>query len=159
MFDFLEFPYRCSHGRADSIKNSHTTGLGLKTRCVLYTSYRASDWLSSYQHHRVEHLLVCVGEGFADRVWPKTLKWVFVYSSVTFHINGKHNGRSALCMYTVTGCGVMSCVCSMKFLCGSTLVKVPLLQVGTVTIWPQMLNPDKQTNKQTNSSTVNYLRV
>ena len=30
--------------------------------------------------------------------------------------------------------GVMSCVCSMAFLCGSTLVKVPLLQAGTVAI-------------------------
>ena len=29
---------------------------------------------------------------------------------------------------------VMSCVCVMAFLCGSTLVKGPLLQVGTVAI-------------------------
>ena len=29
-----------------------------------------------------------VGEGFPGRVSPKTLKWVAVYSSVTFHING-----------------------------------------------------------------------
>ena len=28
-----------------------------------------------------------------------------------------------MCLYTVTGWGVMSCVCSMTFLCGSTLVK------------------------------------
>ena len=28
-----------------------------------------------------------VGEGFPGRVLPKTLKWVAVYSSVTFHIN------------------------------------------------------------------------
>ena len=32
------------------------------------------------------------------------------------------------------GLGVMSCVCGMAFLCGSTLVKVPLLQTGTVVI-------------------------
>ena len=40
---------------------------------------------------------------------------------------------------SVTGWGVMSCVCLcyasksiyMAFLCGSTLVKVPLLQAGT----------------------------
>ena len=25
----------------------------------------------------------------SDRVWPKTLKWVVVFSSVTFHINGQ----------------------------------------------------------------------
>ena len=42
---------------------------------------------------------------------------------------------SALCLYTVTGWGVMSCVCSMAFLCGSTLVKIPLLQADTVAIW------------------------
>ena len=45
-----------------------------------------------------------------------------------------NNDRSALCLYTVAGCGVMSCVCGMAFLCGSTLVKVPLLQAGTVAI-------------------------
>ena len=70
-----------------------------------------------------------VGEGFPGRVSPKTLKWVAVYSSVMFHID-----RLAPCLYTVTGWGVVSCVCGMAFLCGSTLVKVPLLQAGTVVI-------------------------
>ena len=45
----------------------------------------------------------------------------------------------------------MSCVCDMAFLCGSTLVKIPLLQADTVVIWPQMFKSDikpKQTNKQ-----------
>ena len=91
-----------------------------------------------------------VGEGLTSRVSPKTLKWVAVYSSVTFHINGWHNDRSALCLYTVTGWGVVSCVWGMAFLCGSTLVKVPLLQADTVAIWPQMFQSDvkpKQTNK------------
>ena len=60
--------------------------------------------------------------------------WVAVYSSVAFHINGKHSDRSALCLYTVTGWGVMSCVCGIVFLCDSTLVKVSLLQAGTVVI-------------------------
>ena len=64
--------------------------------------------------------------------------WLIHCSSVTFHINGYHSDRSAPCLYTVTGWGVTSCVCSMAFLCGSTLVKVPLLQAGTVAIWPQM---------------------
>ena len=36
----------------------------------------------------------------------------------------------------------MSCVCCMAFLCGSTLVKVPLLQTSTVAIWPQMYKSD-----------------
>ena len=46
-----------------------------------------------------------VGEGFPDRVLPKTLKRVHiaVYPSVTFHTNGLHIDRSALCLYTVTG--------------------------------------------------------
>ena len=60
---------------------------------------------------------------------------------------------SAPCLYTVTGWGVVSCVCGMAFLCGSTLVKVPLLQAGTVVRWPQMFQSNvkpKQTNKQTN---------
>ena len=75
-----------------------------------------------------------VGEAFTGRVLPKTLEWVAVYSSVTFQINGQHSDRSALCLYTVTGWGVMSCVCGMAFLCGSTLVKLSLLQTGTVAI-------------------------
>ena len=55
---------------------------------------------------------------------------------------------SAPCLYTVTGWGVMSCVCGMAFLCGSTLVKVPLLQAGTVVMLKSDIKP-KQTNKQT----------
>ena len=59
----------------------------------------------------------------------------------------------ALCLYTVTGWGVMSCVCVMAFQCGSTLFKVPLLQAETVAICPQMFDSDvnpqqKQTHKQ-----------
>ena len=34
------------------------------------------------------------------------------------------------------------CVCGIAFLCGSTLVKVPLLQVGTVAILPHMFKSD-----------------
>ena len=77
--------------------------------------------LTFYHHTSIIKLSVrwCVwkvGEGFADRVWPTTLKWVVVYSSVTFHIYGDHNERSTLCLFTVTGWGVMSCVCGMTFL-------------------------------------------
>ena len=44
----------------------------------------------------------------------------------------------------------MSCVCGMVFLCGSTLVKGPLLQAGTVVVWPQIFKSDvkPKTNKQ-----------
>ena len=34
---------------------------------------------------------------------------------MTTHINGKHSDRSALCLYTLTGWGVMSCVCGMVY--------------------------------------------
>ena len=43
-------------------------------------------------------------------------------------------GCHVLCLCTVTGWGVMSYVCGMAFLCGHTLVKVQLLQAGTVVI-------------------------
>ena len=54
----------------------------------------------------------------------------------------------ALCLYTVTGWGVMPCVCGMEFLCGSTLVKEQLLKAGIVNITSDvkaMLSPNKQT--------------
>ena len=37
-------------------------------------------------------------------------------------------------VYCEEGGGVKSCVCSMAFQCGSTLVKIPLLQAGNVAI-------------------------
>ena len=48
---------------------------------------------TDYHHNSIIGLSVrwClwkVGEGFPGWVLPKTLKWVAVYSSVTFHING-----------------------------------------------------------------------
>ena len=48
------------------------------------------------------------------------------------------------------GGDVMFCVCGMAFLCGSTLVTVPLLQAGTIEIWPQMFKSNvkpQQTEK------------
>ena len=56
----------------------------------------------------------------------------------------------------------MYCVCGIAFLCGSTLVKVPLLQAGTVAIWPQMFQSDvkpKQTNKKVTPSNVTFCRA
>ena len=108
---------RSSCVRADGVMDSHTTGPGFKTCRVRYTFYKVSDWSSPQQYHRVECSLHVwkIREGLLDRVWPKTLKWVVVYSSVTFHINGYHSNRSALCLYTVTGWGVRSCVCDMAF--------------------------------------------
>ena len=45
--------------------------------------------------------------------------------------------RQAVYVYC-DGWSVMSCVYVMAFLCGSALVKVPLLQAGTVAKGPQM---------------------
>ena len=56
------------------------------------------------------------------------------------------------------GMSVMSCVYNMTFLCGSTFVKVPLLQAGTVTIWAPMFENDVQ-EKQTNPKVVKKLPV
>ena len=70
-------------------------------------------------HHK-SHEVECslhvwkVGEGFMCWVRRKTKKWL------------------TPCLYTVTGWGVMSCVCGMTFLCCSTLIEVPLLQAGTM---------------------------
>ena len=95
--------------------------------------------LADYHHTSIIELSVCgsewkVGEGLPDRARSKAKKMVVVYSSETFNINRWLNGKSALCLYIVMRWGVISCVCGMAFLCGSTLVKVSLLQVGTVAI-------------------------
>ena len=58
---------------------------------------------------------------------PKTLKWVAVYSSVIPHQWIAQRQVGPVSVYC-TGWGVVSCVCGMTFLCGSTLVKVSLLQ-------------------------------
>ena len=119
------------------------------------TFYRASDCWPPWQH-QVERSLVCVeGRG---RISRSGLTQDIKMGSCVFQCDVPHQsivqrqvGPVSLYFYTVTGWGVMSCVCSMAFLCGSTLVKVPLLQAGTVAIWPQMLQSDvkpKQTNKQ-----------
>ena len=54
-----------------------------------------STELPTGYHHTSTYtkLSVClcvwkIGEGFPGQVSPKTLKWVAVYSSKTFHING-----------------------------------------------------------------------
>ena len=84
----------------------------------------------------------------------KILKWVAVFQCdvphqwlaqrqggpVCVYCDGL--GCHVLCLYTVMGWSVMSCVCGMAFLCGSTLVNVPLLQAGTIAMWPQMFKSD-----------------
>ena len=112
------------------------------------TFNRASEWLPPYQHHRVEHSLVCVeGRG------KISLKWVAVdfirMGSCVFQCDVPHStatGRPCICILWWDG---VSCpVSGMAFMCGSTLVKVPLLQAGTITIWPQMFKSNVNQNKQ-----------
>ena len=52
---------------------------------------------------------------------------------MTTHINGYYDVISAPCMYTVTGWGAM-CLWYSILQFGSTFVKIPLLQAGTVVI-------------------------
>ena len=52
-----------------------------------------STELSTDDHHNsiklsIHWRVLKVGEGFPSQVSPETLKWVAMYSSVTFHING-----------------------------------------------------------------------
>ena len=132
--------------------NLLTIGPGFKTRLVRY--FPPSFWLITTIPKLVEHSQVCVeGRGRISRSGhTQDIKM----GSCVFQCDVPHKWiaqqQVALCLYTVTEWGVMSCVCGMTFLCGSTLVKVPLLQAGTVAIWPQMFKSDvepKQT-KQTN---------
>ena len=122
------------------------------TRQPYITFYGASNWLPPYWYHKVERSLVCV-EGYR-RIIQSGLTQDIKMGSCVFQCDVPHKwitqDRSAPCLYAVTEWGVMSCVCSMAFLCGSTLVKVPLLQADTIAIWPQMFKSDveiKQTNK------------
>ena len=61
------------------------------TQTSIYIRYTSVS-IISYNTHTHTHTYIWfawkVGEGFPGRVSPKALKWVAVYSSVTFHING-----------------------------------------------------------------------
>ena len=69
--------------------DSHTTSWVQDTVGTVFSTELPTD----YHHNSIIELSIrwCVWkveEGFPSRVLPKTLKWVVVYSSVTFHING-----------------------------------------------------------------------
>ena len=106
-----------------------------KDKDIRIKSYRASQWLPQFQHHKVERWLVCVdGHG---RISQSGLTEDIKMGSCVFQCDFPH--QWTLCLYTVTGWSVISCVCcGMAFLCGSTLVEVSLLQAGSVATWPQM---------------------
>ena len=138
-FEKLSFVPRSSCGPADSELDSHTTGPRVQDPVGTVLS---TELPTGYHHNSIGlSIRWCVwkvGEGFPGRVLPKTLKWVSVWRSTL--MDSTATGRPHV--YTVTGWGVMPCLCRMAFLCGSTLVKVPLLQVGTIMIWPQMFKSD-----------------
>ena len=90
IFTLLKLTAGSRCGRADSVLDSHTTA---RSRVQDPVGTVLSTELPTVDHHDSIKLSVrwCVwkvGEGFHGRVSPKTLKWVAVYSSVTFHING-----------------------------------------------------------------------
>ena len=57
-----------------------------------------------------------------------------MYSSVTFYTNVQQNDRLALGLFTVTGEGVISLICSIAFHCGSTTVTVPSRHLFDMTL-------------------------
>ena len=118
---------------------SHTTGPGFKTP-VGTVLFLPSFWLSTTIPASWRCAFASVYGRLGKYVWPKILNSVVV---LVWRSKSMDSTTTAPCQYsTVTGWGVMSCVCGMAFLCGNTLVKVPLLQVGTVAIWPQMFKSD-----------------
>ena len=137
---------RC--GRADSVLDSHTTG----SRPGWYgTLYWASDCWPPWQH-QVERTLMCVeGRG---RISRSGLTQDIKMGSCVFQCDVPHQwiaqrqvGPASVYCDGV-GCHVL-CLRHDISVCGSTLVKVPLLQAGTVAIWPQMFQSVViQTNKQ-----------
>ena len=140
-----------SCGRAESVMDLHTTGPGYKTRCIWFTFYWASDWLPPYQHYKVEHSLVCV-EGQGRISWSSLTEDIIMCSCV-IQCDVPHQWIAQWQVGPVsvycdrTEWGVVSCVCGMAFLCGSISVKVPLLQEGTIAIWPHILKNDAKAKK------------
>ena len=70
-------------------------GSSLSGYCTLCT-----ELLTDSHHNSIINLSICwfvlkVGEGFPGRVWPKTVKWVVMYISVTFHTT---TGRPCVCI-------------------------------------------------------------
>ena len=68
--------------------DSHTTGRGLRLGGYGTIS---TERLTDYHNNNIIKLSWCVGkvgEGFPRQTLPKTLKWVVMYSSLTFNING-----------------------------------------------------------------------
>ena len=120
------YPLGSSCGRADSVIDSHTTCPGFKTRMVRYIvpNFRLTTTISV----SVQFSSLCVeGQGRISR--SGLTQDIKMGSCVLpFHINALWIAQQQVGPVSVY------CVCGMAFLCGSTLVKVLLLQAGTVAI-------------------------
>ena len=121
--------------------DSHTIGPGFKTQLVRY-------FLA------VERLLVC--EESRGRISRSGLTQNRVFQCDVPHqsiTQRQVSPASSTVKDTVPGWGVMSCVCGMAFLCGSTLVKVHCYKQATsrydLRCFKATLNP-----KQNKSATV-----
>ena len=126
-----------NRGWGDSLMDLHTTGPGFQYSGVT-VHFLPSFWLTTtIIKLSVRWFVWKVGEWFPDQVWPKTLKWVvFVFQCDIPHQWIAQRQVSPVSVYWDR----LRChaLCGMTFLYGSTLVKVPMLQAGTVVVWPQM---------------------
>ena len=115
----------------------------------------STELLTDYHHNSIIKLsgrcVWKVGEGFPDRILPKTLKWVVVYFSMTSHINGYYNDKSAVWQCTVTG--RVSCPVSAVWyscLAGQSITATSRhrrdMMYGLMCL-KATLHPNKQTNK------------
>ena len=107
----------------------------------------SSDWIPSYQYHKVECSLLCVeGRG---RNSQSGLTYDIKMGSRVFQCDVPHQwiaqrkGRPRVCILWRGG---VSCPVSVAW---HSSVAVPLLQAGTIAIWPQMFKSDvkPKTNK------------
>ena len=135
--------------------DSHSTGHGFKTQPVRYTFYRASD---GYHHKSIiqdERPLMCVeGWGMISRLG---LTQDIRIGSCVFQWDVPHQWipqrqvapPPCLCILWWVGCHVLY-LRHGKPVWQHILVKVPLLQVATAPMWPQMFKNNvkhKQTDK------------
>ena len=118
---FMHGKQRSSYGPADSVMDSPQVS---GSRPGAYGTL-STELLTDYHHINIKKLSVrwCVwkvGEGFPDRVWPKTLKWVVVYSR--YSMDSTATGRPRVCILWQNGVS-----CSVSVAWHSC---VPLLQAN-----------------------------
>ena len=132
--------------------DSHTTGPGFKTRYFL-SNFRLTTTIAASYRWAFVAWCVCVEgrrrishSGMAQHI--KIGSCVFQCGIIT-SMNCTATGRPCVCLFT--GCVVVSCVCGIAFLCGSTLVEVAYHSYKQGPSWYDLrclkatLNPNKQT--------------